>query len=145
MLSLHPRGFGFVAVEDSEDEVFVPAKARGAAMHRDRVEVEVEDSARGPLGTVVRVLRRGMREIGGTLRRQDGDLGLHPGDPRLPARLAVHGRLPRGVRPGRAVIAEVDSEGRIRARVTPADAQLGPDGTLEGVLVAAKAVREGTK
>ncbi|MBI4236822.1 MAG: ribonuclease R [Deltaproteobacteria bacterium] len=41
-IQLHPDGYGFVVVEGAaQPDIFVPARAIGGAMHRDRVEVEI--------------------------------------------------------------------------------------------------------
>lgn len=45
----------------------------------------------------------------------------------------------QGSEPRLAVFAEVDAEGAIRARVTPSDAEPGPNGEVSGVFVAVKA------
>lgn len=45
----------------------------------------------------------------------------------------------QGSEPRLAVFAEIDAFGAIRARITPADAEPGPDGEVSGVLVAVKA------
>ena len=43
-LSLHRDGYGFVRVGDGSEDVFVPAKAIGSAMHGDTVTVKAERS-----------------------------------------------------------------------------------------------------
>lgn len=43
-LSLHRDGYGFVRVGDGGEDVFVPAKAIGSAMHGDTVTVKAERS-----------------------------------------------------------------------------------------------------
>jgi len=57
----HARGFGFVAIEGQEQDVFIPAEKTGGAMHGDKVQIVVsEGEARGkrPEGAVVRILER---------------------------------------------------------------------------------------
>jgi len=56
---LDGRGFGFIAVDDSEDDVFVHhSELQGAYSLVDgqRVEFEVEDSYKGPRATNVKVV-----------------------------------------------------------------------------------------
>lgn len=54
----HARGFGFVAIEGQEQDVFIPAEKTGGAMHGDKVQIIIEAENRGkrPEGTVVRIL-----------------------------------------------------------------------------------------
>ena len=35
----HPRGFGFVEIEDRENDIFIPEDQTGGAMHKDVVQV----------------------------------------------------------------------------------------------------------
>src|SRR5580658_9477353 len=87
LLSVHPRGFGFVASVGpgaAGDDVFVPAEALGGAMHGDRVLVRVRArSARGAEGIVVQVLERGTTRVAGTLRRKGKSAWLEPDDTRV--------------------------------------------------------------
>ena len=56
---LDGRGFGFIEVDDSEDDVFVHhSELQGAYSLVDgqRVEFEVEDSYKGPRATNVKVV-----------------------------------------------------------------------------------------
>jgi ribonuclease R len=97
LLSVHPRGFGFVASLAPGavgDDVFVPPEALGGAMHGDRVLVRVRArSARGAEGAVVQVLERGMKRVAGTLRRKGRSAWLEPDDTRVRGPIV----LPRAV------------------------------------------------
>lgn len=88
-LSLHPDGFGFVttAARDEED-IFIPARQTGVALHGDIVQVvitrsagatdrprggrrrrrAVQEAPRGPSGRIVRVLERRHNRISGLLK-----------------------------------------------------------------------------
>jgi len=87
LLSVHPRGFGFVASLAPGavgDDVFVPPDALGGAMHGDRVLVRVRArSARGAEGAVIQVIERGMKRVAGTLRRKGKSAWLEPDDARV--------------------------------------------------------------
>lgn len=73
----HPRGFGFVQVEEMEGarDIFVPEEGIGSAFHGDKVQVvvtkEEKDSKRCE-GTIAKVLERGMGEIVGTYEKSSG-------------------------------------------------------------------------
>jgi len=95
LLTVHPRGFGFVASLDAAgDDVFVPPEALGGAMHGDRVKVRVRSrGARGPEGEITEVLERGLKRVAGTLRRKGKSAWLEPDDTRVRGPIV----LPRGI------------------------------------------------
>ena len=56
---LDDRGFGFIEVDDSDDDVFVHhSELQGAysLMSGQKVEFEIEDSDKGPRATNVKVI-----------------------------------------------------------------------------------------
>jgi ribonuclease R len=87
LLTVHPRGFGFVASLGPGapgDDVFVPPDAMGGALHGDRVRVRVRGrSARGAEGEVVAVVERGIKRVAGTLHRKGKSAWLEPDDTRM--------------------------------------------------------------
>ena len=85
LLTVHPRGFGFVASLDAAgDDVFIPPEAMGGAMHGDRVRVRVRArAARGAEGEVLQVIERGLKRVAGTLRRKGKSAWLEPDDARV--------------------------------------------------------------
>ncbi len=82
-ISVHPAGYGFVTVDDGSDDVFVPAKYRGAAMDGDRVVLSTWDGYKGTEGRVVQIVSRGRAKLTGVLRRTGRTLFLEPDDPRI--------------------------------------------------------------
>ncbi len=87
LLTVHPRGFGFVASlapGAARDDVFVPPEALGGAMHGDRVRVHIRArSARGAEGAVTGIIERGMKRVAGTLHRKGRSAWLEPDDTRV--------------------------------------------------------------
>jgi ribonuclease R len=85
VLSVNPRGFGFVAsLGDVGDDVFIPPDALGGAMHGDTVRVRIRGrSARGPEGEILEIVERGMKRIAGTLRRRGKSAWVEPDDARF--------------------------------------------------------------
>ena len=66
-LSLHPRGFGFVAFANHED-VFIPAKHLKGAMDGDIVSVSITGrSPKGFEGKIHTVVKRGRRVFVGLI------------------------------------------------------------------------------
>jgi ribonuclease R len=85
LLSMHARGFGFVAsLGEVGDDVFVPPEAMAGAMHGDRVRVRIRSrGARGSEGEVVQVVERGLKRVAGTLRRKAKSAWVEPDDARV--------------------------------------------------------------
>jgi ribonuclease R len=108
MLSVHPRGFGFVTTEEPGPDVFVTPPSLQGALDGDRVRVRFSPSARGLDGQVVEVLERNAHYVGGTLRVATGAAFVEPDDQRLGAhRVRVVGKLPPGAGAGKRVIARI--------------------------------------
>jgi ribonuclease R len=95
LLTVHPRGFGFVASLDAAgDDVFIPPESLGGGMHGDKVRVRVRSrGARGAEGEVVSVVERGMKRVAGTLHRKGKSAWLEPDDTRVRGPIV----LPRGI------------------------------------------------
>ena len=47
VFSGNARGFGFVAIEGQEEDVFIPADRTGGALHGDRVQIVIDSERRG--------------------------------------------------------------------------------------------------
>jgi ribonuclease R len=94
-VSMHPRGFGFVASAAAPaDDVFVPKEALAGAMHGDRVIVRVTArGSRGAEGAIAKILERGLKRVAGVLRRRGQSAWLEPDDTRVRGPIT----LPAGV------------------------------------------------
>jgi ribonuclease R len=108
-ISVHPAGYGFVAVEDGSDDVFVPAKYRGNAMDGDKVQLSTWDGYKGTEGKVTKVLARGRAKLTGNLERDGRHLAVSPDDPRIATAYGSIGLAggPGGAKPGQAVVVEI--------------------------------------
>ena len=61
IFSGHAKGFGFVTIEGQEQDIFIPSEKTAGAMHRDKVQVVIqEEQTKGkrPEGAIVRILER---------------------------------------------------------------------------------------
>ncbi|MFN3202463.1 MAG: ribonuclease R [Bradymonadia bacterium] len=90
-LTLNPRGFGFVDLDGAGDDVYIPARSVGAALHRDRVRLRQHLGPRGPEGVITAVIERGLRTFVATVRQQRRGAILTAHDPRLPEFIQVEG------------------------------------------------------
>lgn len=67
IISIHPKGFGFVEIEDMDD-VYVRSEDLNGALHKDTVLVKILPSSKGDSleGEITQVLERGMTDFIGT-------------------------------------------------------------------------------
>ena len=104
------KGFGFVELEDEEDDIFIPANSVGTAMHQDKVRVLVKKksgSVKRQEGTVVVILERGTTEVVGTFQRER-DYGFVLCDNQKYAKdIYIAAKNSKGVRDGDKVVAEI--------------------------------------
>jgi ribonuclease R len=106
-IKVHPDGYGFVVPEDqTTEDIHVSARARGASMDGDRVEVEWWVGARGLEGRVHKVLERGRGKITGQLAGSGKNVHLVPDDPRITGPVVLKGGAGGG-KVGQAVVAEI--------------------------------------
>src|SRR4051812_3667421 len=106
VLSLNPRGFGFVAAAGKND-VFVPPDAIGGAMHGDRVLVAVTNiSSRGSEGRIERVVTRRNPRVAGVLRRKGRSAWLEPDDSRIRGPVVL-GAVPKSAPDGAAAVVTI--------------------------------------
>ena len=66
------RGFGFVSVDDMDEDIFIPEEYVHGAYHSDTVEVELlkEQTGRRKEGSIRNILVRGIEEIVGTYQAE---------------------------------------------------------------------------
>jgi len=133
LLTVHPRGFGFVASLGQKDDVFVAPEEMAGAMHGDRVRVRIRArAARGAEGSVVEVIERGLKRVAGTLRRKGRSAWLEPDDTRvrgpivLPRAIDAQGPEGNSGSEGDAVVVAITR--------WPESPRENPEGTIEMVL-----------
>src|SRR5215471_2819910 len=81
IVSVHPRGFGFVSSVVSSEDLYISEDRMGGAMHGDVVMARlISRSARGPEGEIVRVVSRANERVPGVLRRRGKAAWLEPDD-----------------------------------------------------------------
>jgi len=130
-LTVHPRGFGFVA-GGADGDVFVPPDAIYEALHGDTVKVEIVGlSPKGAEGRVAEVVQRRNPKVSGILRRKGKSAWVEPDDSRLRGPLVIgKGGLEAG--DGDAVIATIVRFPDFSGELPEAEVSeiLGPPGEL---------------
>lgn len=106
VLSVNPRGFGFVTAAGQED-VYVAPDGIGGALHGDRVRVVViARTARGVEGRIDEIVARRNPRIAGVLRRRKKTSWLEPDDSRVRGPIIVHGDASMG-KDGEAAVVKI--------------------------------------
>jgi len=105
LMMRNPKGFAFLRPEEGGDDVFIPPRFQGAALHGDRVEALAKPSPKGREGKVVGVLDRRPSRFTGSLEKRGKRAWVRPDDPRLPDRVDILGDVPKGKTKGMTVIA----------------------------------------
>ncbi|MDD5244815.1 MAG: ribonuclease R [Syntrophorhabdaceae bacterium] len=84
-------GNGFVIPDKAQEkDVFIPARFIKEALHGDRVIARIEHTSRGRKeGKIIKVTKRGMRNIVGFIQQQKGQLYVIPEDERVSQRFIV--------------------------------------------------------
>lgn len=70
----HQKGFGFVEIEEEDEDIFIPAKYTNGAFHGDKVAISLlkeATSGKRKEGTIVEILNRGKDEIIGTFEKSN--------------------------------------------------------------------------
>ena len=109
-ISVHRDGYGFVAPEGGGEDIFIPAKAIGGALHGDRVSVRAETSRFGrgkQEGRVVAVLERANSRVVGRLEESRRGAILVPEDIRLGTFFTIPAKGKGGAVDGQQVVVEV--------------------------------------
>jgi ribonuclease R len=130
IVSVNPRGFGFVSSAGAQEDLYVSEDRLGGAMHGDVVRARViARSARGVEGEIVKIVSRENQRVPGTLRRRGKAVWLEPDDTRVRGPIVLREARAGGVRggeDGEAAVARI-----IRFPELPRET---PEGELEVVL-----------
>ena len=100
------KGFGFVELEEEEDDIFIPADATGTAMHQDKVQVLLkkgEQKGKRKEGSV----ERANQEIVGTFQRERDYGFIICDNQKFSKDVYVSPKNSKGVRDGDKVVAEI--------------------------------------
>ena len=112
----HARGFGFVSIEGSDDDVFIPEEESGGALQGDEVEIQITRGA-GPKtgqrqeGKVIKILKRGMSRIVGYYQKNKSFGFVLPDNQKFLQDVFVPEEKSKGAVTGHKVVVKLTSHG----------------------------------
>lgn len=111
----HPKGFGFVTIEDMDEDVFIPADKTLDAMHKDAVEIQVI-SGKAPgkraEGVVTKIVERGMKTVVGTYESSKNFGFVVSDDPKFSKDIFIPLERSKGAVAGHKVVVEITNYGK---------------------------------
>lgn len=111
----HAKGFGFVAVEGQEQDIFIGENDTGDAFLGDTVEVVLKGrGGRRPEGVITKVLSHGVKEVIGTFEKSKSFGFVVPDNQRINRDIFIPLERTRGAVTGQKVAAEITDYGRGR-------------------------------
>lgn len=114
VLSVNPKGFGFVKVEGREQDIFISPDSMNGAMHQDKVQVTViskGEYGKRDEGVVTKILSHGMKQAVGYFKRTRQFGFVIPDNPRFTTDIYVPLKKAKGAVTGHKVLVEIDSYG----------------------------------
>ena len=111
----HPKGFGFVTIEEMDEDVFIPADKTLDAMHKDTVEIQVI-SGKAPgkraEGVVTKIVERGMKTVVGTYESSKNFGFVVSDDPKFSKDIFIPLERSKGAVAGHKVVVEITNYGK---------------------------------
>lgn len=109
----HPKGFGFVAIEGMEQDIFIPEDKSMGAMHGDRVQLVIDSENRGKRaeGTVIRILEHGNTTVIGFYQKSKGFGFVVPDNQKLPKDIFIPQGKDMGAVTGHKVVVRITDFG----------------------------------
>lgn len=111
----HAKGFGFVSVEDEEQDIFIGENDAGDAFLGDTVEVVIKGHAgKRPEGVITKVLSHGLTEVIGTFERSKNFGFVVPDNQRINHDIFIPLEKIGPAVSGQKVVAEITDYGKGR-------------------------------
>ena len=111
----HPKGFGFVTIEDMDEDVFIPADKTLDAMHKDTVEIQVitgKAPGKRAEGVVTKIVERGMKTVVGTYESSKNFGFVVSDDPKFSKDIFIPLERSKGAVAGHKVVVEITNYGK---------------------------------
>ncbi len=117
IFSGHPRGFGFVRVDDMEQDVFIPEEKTAGALHGDKVLLTVEGQSQGGRkreGAILRILEHANQEIVGYYQKNKSFGFVIPDNQKISKDIFIPQGSDMGAVNGHKVVVEITDFGSSR-------------------------------
>lgn len=107
------KGFGFVSIEDWEEDLFIPEERTHGAFHKDLVEVALLPGKNGKRreAQVLKILKRGMTQVVGTYQKSKSFGFVVPDNVKLASDIFVPAERSKGAVDGHKVVVEITDYG----------------------------------
>lgn len=110
------RGFGFVRVEGSKKDIYIPETEVNGAFYSDEVLVEITEAQEGSRknreGRIVRILNRGIQTLVGTFDQNKNSGFVIPDHPKIPVDIYIPATRTKGARNGHKVVVKLTDYGK---------------------------------
>ena len=110
-LHVKSQGYGFLIVGEGHEDVFISQKNMATALNGDQVKVQLfaRPNGRKPEGRVVEILKRGRKNIVGTLRQGKHYFHLKPDDIKLMHDIMIPVENLNGAQPGQKIAVVIEN------------------------------------
>ncbi len=126
-IDINTRGTGYVITEELQEDIMIPRRSIGQALHGDLVEVYVYHRRRGqqPEGEITKVIERKKTEFVGTIEVHEKFAFVNVSDPRIHTDFFIPKRGIKDAKDGQIVLVEF---------VEWNDKQDSPNGVVKSIL-----------
>lgn len=109
VLSINKRGFGFVSVDEREDDIFISPHDLKDAFHQDTVLVQFKKKQSGARqeGRILRVIQRGQTRLVGVLKKGKRELVFTADDVKFDKPVYIDHAHCHGAMPGHKVVVDI--------------------------------------
>lgn len=114
VFTAHPRGFGFVTVEEEDEDIFIPESQVNGTFHGDTVQVALtraEGHGRRREGQITKILTRGVSRIVCTYEKSKTFGFAVPDNPRFGQDIFIPQERSKGAVSGHKVVVELTDFG----------------------------------
>ncbi|ARN78492.1 ribonuclease R [Nonlabens spongiae] len=107
-IDISSRGTGYVITNELQEDIMVPKRSVGQALHGDEVEVYVYHRRRGqqPEGEITKVIKRNKTEFVGEIEVLEKFAFVKVTDPKITTDFFIPGRQINGAKDGQVVLVE---------------------------------------
>lgn len=107
------RGYGFVILEDEEEDVFIPENATKGALHGDKVMIKINEEQTGKRkeGTILNIIERGKSEVVGTFEKSKNFGFVRPDNQKFGRDIFIPKEHTKGAVDGHKVVVKITNYG----------------------------------